>query len=111
MKYSFKDKDNRTFVLTSERWNHIIERHPEMEEHLLDLETVLMEPDIICRSTHVHNTILYYKKFGKLSLKRVNFSDVYITVIVDISKNLIKTAYPAREIIKGEKIWQKIAAD
>lgn len=111
MKYSFKDKDNRTFILTSERWNHIIERHPEMKEHLSDLETVLREPDIICRSTHIHNTILYYKKFGKLSLKGVKFSDVYITVIVDISKNLIKTAYPARKIVRGEKLWQKIATD
>ena len=109
MRYSLKDKYGRTFILTLERWNHIIERHPELKEHLSDLETVLREPDIICRSTHVYNTILYYKKFEELNLKGIKFSDIYIAVIVDISNKLIKTAYPARKIIKGEKTWQKIA--
>lgn len=109
--YTFKDKDNRIFILTSERWKHIIERHPEMKEHFSDLETVLREPDIICRSNRVYDTILYYKKFEKLNLGRRNFLDVYITVVVNLAKNLIKTAYPARKIVKGEEIWQKMLTD
>ncbi len=105
--YTFKDKNNRIFTLTLERWNHIIERHPEMEEHLLNLGKVLRSPDIVCRSKSVYTTLLYHKKFKRLLLKKTEFLNVYISVIVDTSKNQIKTAYPTRKLAKGRKIWER----
>jgi len=109
--YTFKDKNNRIFTLTLERWEHIIERHPEMKEHLLNLGKVLRSPDIVCRSKSVYTTLLYYKKFKRLLLKKIDFSNVYIAVLVDISNNQIKTAYPTRKLAKGRKIWERMTTD
>ena len=36
-KWFTHDRDGREIYLTEERWQHIVERHPELENHLDDI--------------------------------------------------------------------------
>jgi len=40
-KWMAQDRDGREIYLTEERWNHILERHPYLQDHLEDvLDTI-----------------------------------------------------------------------
>ena len=53
----FIDCFNRKFGLSDERWNHIIDTHPEIKELRKELKDALVEPELIKRS--VYNEMWY----------------------------------------------------
>lgn len=94
-----KEKFGRQIRLTEERWQHMIERHPEIKNHLSKIQTTIQNPDVII-ANHYNRNERYYHKYFK-SLKN------YLIVIIEYRKHFIITAFIARKIKKGEILWKR----
>jgi hypothetical protein len=94
-----KEKFGRLIRLTDERWQHIIERHPEVEGYLAKIQSTIRYPDIIVKNQYNKNERYYHKYFK--SLKN------HFIIIVEYEKNFIITAFISRKIKKGEILWKK----
>ena len=94
-----KEKFGQLIRLTGERWQHIVERHPEVKEHLLKIRSTIQKPDLIVQNQY-NQVERYYHKYFK-SLKN------YLIVIIEYKKNFIITAFISRKIKRGEQLWKK----
>jgi len=86
-------------TLTTERWNHIIMRHPEMDKSLEDIKEVLQNPDIIVQNSF-DQTIIFYHKYYKED-------KLYIVLVVEEKKGFIITGYTTPLPKRGRILWQK----
>lgn len=68
-------KRGKRIILNSERWNHLVLRHPEMNKYLEEIKEVLHNPDIIVRDNFEDNVILYHKYY--------KVQGTYIVTVVD----------------------------
>jgi hypothetical protein len=89
-------------AISSERWRHILEQHPELEIYFDEIKRTLSEPDVIKLSVSDKLVRMYYKFFSSL------FGGKYILVVVKMNKrNFLVTAYVTDYIKTGEEIWKK----
>jgi hypothetical protein len=82
--------------LSSERWRHIIERHPEIKQKK-EIQQTLLKPDAIIKSYKDPLIHIYQRKLN----------DYYLTVVVQVKEQFIITAFIADKIKRGRIIWRK----
>ena len=92
---------NRKFGLSDERWNHIIDAHPEIKELRRELEGALIEPELIKRSVYNENVVLFYRHYKHI------YEGKYMCVVVRLDEKSIVTAYITDRIKSGDIIWKK----
>jgi hypothetical protein len=98
----FYDLEGQRIELSKERWQHIVDQHPEVERHRGLIADVLREPDLIKRSRRAQDIWLYYKFYSTI------FSGKYLMVVVKKSlHSFVLTCYITDTIKRGEMIWQK----
>ncbi len=97
--FSTEDRFGNKFVLNSERWNHIIERHPEIAVYLQKLSEAIQNPDCIIQNGLDQEVHLYHKYYKE--------KEHYIVVVTVVPKQFIVTAYTAIQIKKGRILWHK----
>ena len=64
--------------LSDERWEHIIDRHPEMQGQLPQIKETLLFPDEVVESKSDNSVELYFRKyyhsrFNRLFLASLHF--------------------------------------
>lgn len=97
-----KDIFGNEIVLTTERRECIITKHPEIKPYKDKIKMVLQEPDLVKKSKRDEKVFLYYKYFEEI------LGGKYLLVVVKINKsNFIITAYITDRIKEGEIIWRK----
>jgi len=94
-----KEKFGQLIRLTDERWQHIIERHPEVEKHLVKIQSTIQNPDIIVKNRYNQSERYYHRYFKSLTN--------YLIVIIEYEKNFVITTFISRKIKKGEILWKK----
>lgn len=57
----FVNKFNRNIRLTNERWKHITDTHPELQNLLNELGGALKEPEIVKNSVNNEDVVLFYR--------------------------------------------------
>jgi len=97
--FKVRDKFGKLIRLTKERWDHILDRHPEVKPHLNKIKTVLQDPEIIIENPYNKNEKYYHKYFK-------NFKN-FLIIILEIKKGFIITAFIARKRKKGKIKWKK----
>ncbi|MBU4373750.1 MAG: hypothetical protein KJ714_04775 [Euryarchaeota archaeon] len=97
----FSDRFKRRILLTEERWNHIIETHPELKEMLKELQGTLENPELIKRSVYSENVVLFYGHYEHI------YEGKHLCVVVRLDNESIVTAYITDRIKRGEVIWKK----
>lgn len=94
----FKTSIGNTVELTLERRQHILEEHPELEEHFDKLRRVLLKPDEVRVSKTDPKVLLFYRYFAKIK------SGLFIAVVIKTNeRNFILTAHMTDKIKMGEK--------
>ena len=90
--FTVKSKENKLIRLTVKQWKHIVYRHPEMTNKLIQIEKTIIYPDYI--KACEENIIKYYK-YIKEEAK-------YIVVAVKMlnGEGFIVTSYLTRKIQK-----------
>lgn len=82
--------------LTIERKKHILERHPETENHFNKIASTLIRPDEIRIDSRDSKVLLFYKYFSKI--------EKYIVVVIKTNKrNFLLTFYSTYRIKTGKK--------
>ena len=94
-----KEKFGQLIRLTEERWQHIIERHPEVEGHLAKIQSTIQNPDIIVKNQYNKNERYYHRYFKSLTN--------YLVIVIEYKKNFIITAFISRKVKRGEILWSK----
>ena len=90
----------RNVIITKERLNHILMKHPEMKKVGNKIRDVLSDPEYIRQSMYDDEVILYYKYFA--SIKK------YITVVVKThTHSFVLTSYINDRIKRGGTLWKK----
>jgi hypothetical protein len=84
--------------------DHIVTRHPEMEDQEIQIQKCVENPDKITKDPD-YNTRGYYRDHGDSTLR--NFG-LYTKVAVNIDSGTIRTAYFTDNMKSGDKIlWKK----
>ena len=91
----FKDKDNRSFVLSSTAYEHI------RREHCIDdpvdfIKDTLLDPFAIVEDKSKHDRWIYHKDYKR---------NLYKVVVVNLSDGRIKTAFVSDSVKGGKIIW------
>lgn len=55
------DQDNLLMVITGERAQHFLERHPEVQDALYLLPALLLDPDEVHRNRAAENVAVFYR--------------------------------------------------
>jgi hypothetical protein len=97
----FIDCFNRRIELSDERWNHIIDTHPEIKKLITELEGDLIEPELIKRSVYNENVVLFYRHYKHI------YEGKYMCVVIRLDEGSIVTAYITDRIKIGDVIWKK----
>ncbi len=92
-------KRGKRIILSTERWNHLVLRHPEMNEYLEEIKEVLQNPDCIVKDNFEPNVVLYHKYY--------KVQEIFIVTVVDEGKGFILTSYTTNTLKRGIILWQK----
>jgi len=77
---------------------HIIQRHPDVIDHLPKIKEILLAPDEIRIDSYDSSVLLFYKFFDRINVGK------YLVVIVKTNeRNFILTFYSTYRIKSGEK--------
>jgi hypothetical protein len=101
------DPEGYEVTLEEERWQHIIEGHPEIEKLRDVLLDTLKSPALIQQETDAEEVFLYYRLTGRSFYKH---NDIYMVAVVERSEGNkiagVKTAYLVKQPKKGRKmVW------
>lgn len=98
----FVDRFGHRIELTSERWNHILDRHQELTSCEHFIPEVLESPNTVRRSIYDPAVHLYYRYFPHI------FNGKFLVVVVEFSRRPnIMTAYITHRCKGGPKLWPK----
>lgn len=102
------DPEGYEIVLEIDRWDHIVDGHPEIKP-LFDLvQETVKAPELILQDSCRKETHYYYRLSGRRLLRR---DDLYLVAVVrrsDADKNgTVRTAYLVKEVRKGVLVWLK----
>lgn len=92
-------KREKRICLSSESWNHLVLRHPEMSSYLEAVKDVLTDPDLLVQSTIEPNIVLYHKYYKEEA--------IYIILVVEEEKGFVITGYVSDQPKRGIILWQK----
>jgi hypothetical protein len=67
-------------ILTTDRWNHICDRHPELEPHMELVRLTLEKPNIVSETPYAKPTYAFYKREVLAGVPR--YGDCYVAVFV-----------------------------
>ncbi|MDE5546291.1 MAG: hypothetical protein K2I88_02380 [Anaeroplasmataceae bacterium] len=86
---------NNTIVLTKERENHILERHPEMKIYISELIEYINSPDVILSDKKYNDTknIIKYveeKSFIFITVKFAKPDDLVLSSIISARYQIIR---------------------
>ena len=96
----YKSKLDKEIELTNERLKHILDYHPEIEEHVGKFKEVLLNPSEIRISSSDKSVLLFHKAFDSIEAGR------YLRVTVKINERwFILTAYLTKRLV-GRKYEQ-----
>ena len=100
----FGDIHNRRVRLSYERQEHIETDHPEMSGQIDKVQEVLLNPDIIIRSTIDSDVELFYRHYDITPV-----TEKYLCVVVKVLTDdvFIITAYFTDMIKRGETLWKR----
>lgn len=91
-----------TIVLTGERWEHIVAKHPEVKPYKDRVSSVLSSPDLVKESRRDKDVLLYYKHFDDI------LGGKYLLIVVKLKdRSFIVTAYITDRIKEGKEVWKK----
>jgi hypothetical protein len=101
------DPQGYEIALEDERWEHIIEGHPEMTEHHDLLLEVMERPELIVGDPERKEVFYYYRLTGRSIFRR---NDIYISAVVERSEGnkvgRVKTSHLVKETKKdGVLVW------
>lgn len=104
MEKVFIDINDRKIRLTEERYEHIVQYHPEVQKALELLTLTIENPDIIVQSTSDTQVELYYHYFVATPV-----GNKYLCVVVKMLETdyFIITVYFTDKIKKGEVKWKR----
>lgn len=97
----FVNKFNRNIRLTNERWKHITDTDPELQNLLNELGGALKEPEIVKNSVNNEDVVLFYRFYEHI------YKGKYMCVVVKLNDESIITAYITDRIKRGEVVWKK----
>lgn len=88
-----------TLSLTSERWRHILARHPELAGQRRKIVETLQHPTVVVHDASRPHTHVYHKRFPGMRH--------WVVVVANLDKGLVVTAYISGRIKRGETIWKR----
>ena len=89
-------------VLTEERWMHIIDQHPELDNNLDLVRLTLMDANVI-QELEPEGELRYYRLCPEIIKRGYLF-----VAVIKATNNFVATAFPIRYIRKeGELKWLK----
>jgi len=99
----YRDLFGNEIRLTEERYLHIIERKELVDEQWRIGET-LQHPDVVKRSNHDSEVLLYYRHYGYTPV-----TSKYMVVIAKVapSDSFVLTAFFTDQIKEGETRWER----
>lgn len=92
------DRFGISFHLSDERWQHIISRHPELKNRKQDIQNVLLDPDLIIKTSRDPMVMIYHQNEG---------TRYYLAIVAHIEKRFIITAFITDKIKMGKIVWKK----
>jgi len=101
--FELKDPVGRIVKLFRETWEkHIILRHPEMQYYYTNIQTTIIEPNVIIESPT--NLSLIYAN------NDVTSSKLYVNVVVGFSdssyiEGIVRTSLLTTTLLDGKPIW------
>lgn len=98
-----EDVLKRKLRITEERLAHI-KRRAEMEEQTEMIYETLRAPEVIKKSAHDKQVLLYYKKYKETP---VGSKYLLVGVKVDNGTGFVITAFFTNKRKKGETVWEK----
>jgi hypothetical protein len=100
--FEVTDPLGNTVVLTEERWRHIIDQHPELDDNLDMVRLTLMEPNVI-QELEPESELRYYRLCPEIIRRGYHF-----VAVIKADNNFVATAFPIRYIRKEGKLrWLK----
>lgn len=97
-----KDYIGNQIELTTERWRHITNEHPEVRGFKNRLSEILATPDLVKRSKRDKDVLLYYRYYPDI------FGGKYLLAVVKVHRQpFLLTYYVTDRIKEGEVIWQR----
>jgi len=100
----FRDIHNRRIRLSHERQEHIETDHPEMPGQIDKVQEVLLNHDMIIRSTVDLDVELFYRHYDITPV-----TEKYLCVVVKVLTDdlFIITAYSTDMMKGGETLWKR----
>ncbi|MBL1123422.1 MAG: hypothetical protein D8M26_11070 [Ignavibacteriae bacterium] len=85
------DPQNNTVYLTSEKWDLLTEKHPELHGEESEIKKTVENPDTIYKDKDFEHTFCYYRAHNNTILRTYGLN---VKVVVDReSQGAIKTTY------------------
>ncbi len=98
----YRDVFGDEIVLTDSVRATILQKHPEVNDFIDQIDQALAEPQEVRRSIRDERAVLYYRfEANVLSGKWV------VVVVKRIDRHFISTIYATDQIKSGEVIWTK----
>ena len=91
----FKDKDNRSFVLSSMGYEHIRREHC-IDDPVEFIKDTLLDPFAIVEDKSKHDRWIYHRDYKR---------GLYKVVVVSLTDKRIKTAFISDSVKGGKIIW------
>jgi hypothetical protein len=93
--------------LDDERWEHILDGHPEMIDHGNLLIETMRRPELVLRDPERQRIFYYYRLMGRTVFGR---NDIYLSAVVERSEGnkvaKVKTAYLVKRTKRdGVLVW------
>ena len=107
MPVKVNDVQGYEVVLDDERWEHILDGHPEMVDHRNLLIETMQRPELILRDPERSRIFYYYTLVGRSVFGR---NDIYLSAVIERSEGnkvaKVKTAYLVKRTKRdGVLVW------
>ncbi len=94
-------------VLDDERWEHILDGHPEMADHRDLLIETMRRPELILRDPERSRVFYYYRLVGRSVF---GWKDIYLSAVIEHYEGnrmaRVKTAYLVKRTKRdGVLVW------
>jgi len=99
-----KSKNNVPLRLTKERWNHIVLRHPEMENQKEQVLETVIDPDLIQRGDF--GELIAIKFYEKTPLTSKYLVVIYKEVM-DTDGFIITAYYATKPSERRQVLWKR----
>ncbi len=90
--------------LTDERLDHMVTNHPDVAQHVSEIDLVLRDPEIVVQSIDDAAAHLYYR-----ATESPDFDEVQMCVVAVVlsPSPFVLTAYFTDRVKQGREIWRR----